>query len=105
MQRAWSDTHEGKLETLVYLWDYDRPLGFHSCGLFKAKARGVRGEHLLLASLPGHIMYIHPTAADVGCQGKTQTDSPQGKREPYDQTEAQVGRVRTNQQETVGRAP
>ena len=105
MQRAWSDTHEGKLEALVYLWDYDRPLGFHSCGLFKVKARGVRGEHLLLACLPGHIMYTHPTAADAGCQGKTKTDSPQGNREPYDQTRAQVGRVWTYQQETAGRAP
>ena len=44
MQRAWSDTHEGTLEAPVYLWDYDRPLGFHACGLFETKARGVRGE-------------------------------------------------------------
>ena len=44
MQRAWSDTHEGTLEAPVYLWEYDRPLGFHSCGLFEAKARGIRGE-------------------------------------------------------------
>ena len=75
MQRAWSDAHEGTLEAPVYLWDYDRLLGFHSCCLFKAKARGVRGEHLLLASLPGHIMSTRPTATDDG-NGKGAHNAP-----------------------------